>query len=423
MKKSAKIRYIIFKILIEIYKKNKNFDEVFEGVISKNNLDLRDKSLIFNVCQNTMRYNLHSKIILNKFIKKKLKTTQYILLISAVTQIVFLNFKTYAVVYDTVDVSRHINLFPGFINAVLQKVAKEKEDLNKTKISKKDLPVWFQEELKNNKDFDLKNFLISYVEEPSLHIVFKSKKVPEKLKEEIEFSSEKSAFIKFPRKIENIIGYKEGFWWVQNFSSMIPITLLDIKNKSILDLCSAPGGKAFQALTESKNIILNDINKKRIQKLEQNLDRLNFFPDVYNYNALNFPKKQLFDIVLLDAPCSAIGTIRSNPEIFFKNKKPNLNKLFDLQQDLIQKSSLLLKKEGILVYMVCSFFFSETLKPIRKFLKMNKNFKIHKYNLIPSEMKINKFLHDKNDYFLAPLSKYKNYNIDGFFSIQLIRKS
>ena len=151
-----------------------------------------------------------------------------------------------------------------------------------------------------------------------------------------------------------------------------------------------------------------------------NLFRLNFTAEIKNYDALNFPENEKFDIVLLDAPCSAIGTIRKNPDIIFRKKAPNLNSLYNLQERLLKKAALLLNSNGVIVYMVCSFFFNETLLPIKKFLKKNKEFSILKYNNIKNQKDINSLI-TKEGYFLTAPGMYKNFNIDGFFSIQLIK--
>lgn len=420
MKKSTKVRMIIFEILIEIYKNNKNFDDLFKAKIEDVRLDEKEKSFIFNVCLNTMRYSIYSKKILDNFIKKKLKTSQYILLISAVTQIVYLDVKSYAVVDESVEIAKKIGLFPSFVNAVLKKITKEIDYLKKTKISKRDFPLWFQQEITKNDNLDLNFFINTYFLEPNLHIVFKSNKLLKKFNEDYELSSNKSVFINSRKKIPQISNYNDGYWWVQNFSSMIPIMLcsLNLKNKNILDLCSAPGGKAFQILSENNNIILNDVSKKRIKILQTNLERLNYSTKVKNFDALNFPEDDKFDIVLLDSPCSSIGTIRSNPEILFKKKGPDLKSLFFLQEKLLLKSSKLLKTNGVIIYMVCSFFFSETINPVFNFLEKNKNFSILKYNYPPREIDI-KSLFSNKGFFLTMPTTYKNYKIDGFFSIQL----
>ena len=422
MRKSTKIRFIVFEILIDLFKSNKHFDELFEKKIKEYKLNNKEKSFIFNVSLNTMRYSLHSKIILSSYVKKKLKISQYILLASAITQIIFLNIKPYAVVNETVEVSKRIRLYSSFINGVLNNVVNDIKKLKQNTIIKKEnLPIWFQNEIKKNKNINLKIFLDSYFFEPSLHIVFKSKKYVNIFKEEYDITSEKSLFIKSQKKVNEISNFKHGHWWIQNFSSMIPLALAEnLKNKSILDLCAAPGGKAFQILSENKNIILNDKNKKRIAMLKENLSRLNYSAEIKNFDALSFPNNRKYDVIILDAPCSAIGTLRKNPEILFRRKAPDLKILSEKQTKLIEKASSLLNSNGMIIYMVCSFFFSETIEPFKKFLEKNKNFSVLGYNSKSNKIKIDKFI-SKEGYFLTAPTIYKNHRIDGFFSIQLIK--
>ncbi|MDC0161875.1 hypothetical protein OAI94_01545, partial [bacterium] len=393
MKKSTKIRIIIFEILIEIYKNNKNFDELFETKIKLNKLNEQDRSFVYNISINTMRYNLHSKKILKLFVKKKLKPAQYILLISAITQLVFLKIKNYAVVFETVEVAKKIGLYPAFINAVLKKIDQDKKKLEKIDINMEDFPMWFQDEIKKDDRLNLNLFFNSYFHESSLHVVFKSNKLIHFFKEKYELSSKDSAFIKSHKKVPELSNYDKGHWWVQNFSSMIPIKLCESpKNKDILDLCAAPGGKAFQLLSQNTQVLLNDKSKRRIKKLKENLFRLNLSAIIKNYDALFFPENKKFDLVIIDAPCSSIGTVRSNPEIIFKNKAPDMKSLNELQKNLLIKSSKILKTKGIINYMVCSFFISETIDPIQKFLNINKNFSILKYNYWPKEFEKKDFL-------------------------------
>ena len=127
---------------------------------------------------------------------------------------------------------------------------------------------------------------------------------------------------------------------------MLPLHLIsNLKNKNIIDLCSAPGGKAFQAISQGGKVTLNDKNKKRIIVLKENLRRLNFNNHILNKDILNLSFKNKYDFIILDAPCSAIGTIRRNPEIFYKNKTPDIDTLIILQRKLLQKASLLVNKK------------------------------------------------------------------------------
>ena len=420
MNRSTKTRYAIFQILIEVFKKNRNFETVFNQKIIEFNFNKNEKSFINNVCLNSMRKSIHCKIILNKFIKTKLKTNEFILLSSAIVQILFMHIKPYAVVNETVNVSKKIKVFPGFINAILKNIIKNINNLKKIELKLTDFPKWFVDEINKSENVNPYSFIDTFHKQPSLHLVFKSENCLNNFEEKHTKSSTKSAFVEVKKKISDIHNFKEGDWWVQDFSSMIPLAINNkIKNYNILDICAAPGGKSFQILSNNK-VILNDINKKRILKLKENLSRLRFDPEIKNLNALDFIEDKKYDIVLVDSPCSSIGTIRRHPEILFKSKKPNFVKLNQIQKNLLKKSSKLVKNKGKIIYMVCSFFHSETIKIIKKFLKENKNFSIVKYNQNSKLLDI-KNLITKEGYFLTLPTKYKNYYIDGFFSVQLIR--
>ncbi len=420
MNKSTKTRYTIFQILIEVFKKNRNFETVFNQKITEFNYNQNDISFIHNVCLNSMRRSTHCQIILNKFIKKKLKINEFILLSSAIVQIVYLNIKPYAVVNETVNVSKKIKVFPGFVNAILKNILHNIDDIKKIEIKIEDFPKWFVDEIQKTNGISLISFIKTFYKQPSLHLVFKSAKYLKNFKEPHIKSSEKSAFIKIQKKIKGIDNFKKGEWWVQDFSSMIPLAINnDINNFNILDMCAAPGGKAFQVLSNN-NVILNEINKNRIIKLKENLSRLKFSPEIKNFNGMDFNENIKYDIVLVDSPCSSIGTIRRHPEILFKSNKPNFKILNKLQKDLLKKSSKLVKNKGKIIYMVCSFFHSETINIISNFLDEHKNFSIEKYRPNKDFLDI-KDLISNEGYFLTIPTKYKSHYIDGFFSVQLIK--
>jgi len=420
MNRSTKTRYVIFQILVEIFKKNKNFETVFNKLIINKNFNQKDISFINNVCLNTMRRSVHCKLILKKFSKSGLNTNQYILLSSAIVQIVYLNIKPYAVVNETVNVAKKVKIFPSFVNALLKNILNNLDEVSKIEINLCDFPDWFVKQTKDKQKFDSEKFIKTFCEHPSLHLVFKSAKYLNNFKEPHTKSSKHSAFVETQKKVSKIDNFKKGEWWVQDFASMLPLVFNSkTKNFNILDICAAPGGKAFQVLSNNK-VVLNDINIKRISKLKTNLSRLKFKTKIMNLNGLNIDESHKFDMVILDAPCSSVGTIRRHPEIFFKSKYPDFESLNQLQKSLLEKSSRLINNKGKIIYMVCSFFHSETVGIIENFLKKNRNFSIERYS--PNkEFNDTKYLISKEGYFLTLPTKYKNFNIDGFFSVQLIR--
>ncbi len=418
MNKGAELRLIIHNILNDIIKQSKNYDISFIKYKVSNNFE-RDRSFIKNVCLNSMRYQFHTKKIIKKYIKKRTKTNEMLLLISSITQIVFLNFKEYAVIDSTVEIAKRLKIYPGFINAILRKISEDKEELSKIRINFSDLPMWFIYYTKNLNENEKKIFLKNFIQEPDLHMVFKNKNLCLQFREKLITTSEISGFLINKKRIEDIDCYDDGIWWIQDFSSFYPISKIthDIKKKKCIDLCAAPGGKSFQILAKNNKITLNDINKSRIKRLKKNLDRLNFKTKIYNFDALKINSKEKYDFIVIDAPCSSVGTIRKNPEIFFRLKDPNLKNLISVQKNILKKASTLLNHKGVILYMVCSFLEIETTSLIEDFLEKNTNFQLDRSYFKENNNEYDKLL--KNNYMLTLPTKIKNFNIDGFFAVYL----
>ena len=148
--------------------------------------------------------------------------------------------------------------------------------------------------------------------------------------------------------------------------------------------------------------------------LKTNLNRLKFKTKITNQDVLKINLNSKFDFIILDAPCSAVGTIRRNPEIFYRTGKPNFQKLINLQEKLLNKASLLLNKNGVILYMVCSFIKSETIEQINKFLLGNKNFCLNEFYIDDDNKYYNKFVN--NNLLITLPEKIKGFNIDGYFA-------
>ena len=419
MKKSVKIRKIIFEILNDIYQKSINFEESFLFFTKNISFTEQERSMIYNVVLNSMRFNFFISNILKKYLRKRTSLKIKMLLLPAITQILFLDFKNYAVTNDTVEIAKIKKLNPGLVNSLLKNISNDRELINKKEVDYESIPFWFINKINKN-NINLNNLIKNISEEPSLHLVFKDKKFLKDFKEKNFKTTETSLFLLERKKIKEIDDYYEGSWWVQDFSSMLPIYLSpEIKSKKIMDMCSAPGGKAFQTISQRNEVILNDISFKRINVLNDNLKRLKFGNNISNKDALQINENELFDVVILDSPCSGIGTIRRNPEILYKKKSPNFDNLSKIQENLINKAAKLLKKNGVLVYMVCSFFHDETKAVKYKFLTDNKNFSHYKFNLNNAN-KFNKFIDSQGDFYTLP-SEFNGHMIDGFYATKFIK--
>ena len=159
---------------------------------------------------------------------------------------------------------------------------------------------------------------------------------------------------------------------------------------------------------------MNDKNKNRIQTLKSNLKRLRFRAEILNKDFIQFDNNKKYDVIIIDAPCSAIGTIRRNPEIFFKNKGPDFKQLLSLQENMLEKASCLLNMNGFIIYMTCSFLKIETFDQVEKFLKLNNNFLSVDFKLKENKSDYSKLI-QKNFMITMPNIIF-NYNIDGYFA-------
>ena len=415
MMKGLKIRFEIHNILFSIYKFNKtlNYSSIQKQVSKQKKEDI---SFLYNVTLNSMRLHIHCLKIIDKFIKKKLRDQEKILLISGITQIVFLNFKEYAVINCSVEIAKKLKLYPGLINSTLKKIAKSKNDLKKIKIKFSDLPLWFQKKTSFLSEYDKKKFLENFHKEPDIHIVFKDEKKLKEFENKLLKTSKISGFLIDEKNFQNLNSFINGDWWVQDFSSFLPIYNFEEinRNEIFLDACAAPGGKSFQILSKKSNVTLNDKNKNRIQTLKSNLKRLRFRAEILNKDFIQFDNNKKYDVIIIDAPCSAIGTIRRNPEIFFKNKGPDFKQLLSLQENMLEKASCLLNMNGFIIYMTCSFLKIETFDQVEKFLKLNNNFLSVDFKLKENKSDYSKLI--QNNFMITIPNIIFNYNIDGYFA-------
>lgn len=156
-------------------------------------------------------------------------------------------------------------------------------------------------------------------------------------------------------QITALDGFETGDWWVQDAAAALPARLLgDVAGQTVLDLCAAPGGKTMQLAAGRARVTALDIAGARMGRLGENLERTGLGAEIVVADALDWPDQRLFDAVLLDAPCSATGTIRRHPDLPFVKAGADMSGLFQLQADMIDAALLHLKPGGRLVYCTCS---------------------------------------------------------------------
>ncbi len=173
-----------------------------------------------------------------------------------------------------------------------------------------------------------------------------------------------------PGQVSALPGYDAGRWWVQDAAAAIPAKLLNAApGMQVLDLCAAPGGKTLQLAQTGADVTAVDISTKRLERLRANLTRTKLSAKIVVSDALKMGGK--WDAVLLDAPCSATGTIRRHPDLPFAKEGSDFADLIQLQTQLLRHALTLLKPGGRLIYCTCSLLPEEGEYQISELLSQN----------------------------------------------------
>ncbi|MEE7456764.1 MFS transporter [Methylorubrum populi] len=175
--------------------------------------------------------------------------------------------------------------------------------------------------------------------------------------------------------VAELPGYADGVWWVQDAAAALPVRLLaPASGERVADLCAAPGGKTAQIAAAGAAATAVDRSGARLERLARNLERLGLAAEVVTADALDLPEEAPFDAVLLDAPCSATGTIRRHPDVAWTKTEGDLARLVGLQRRLLDKAARLVRPGGRLVYCTCSLEPEEGSTQVASFLARHPDF-------------------------------------------------
>ena len=160
-----------------------------------------------------------------------------------------------------------------------------------------------------------------------------------------------------PGQISALPGFAEGHWWVQDAAATLPARILAPQpGERVADLCAAPGGKTMQLAGSGAKVTAVDVSERRMAQVSENLARTQLSADCVVADVLKWEPDAPFDGVLLDAPCSATGTIRRHPDLPHAKDASVLAELSALQGQMIDRALGFLRPGGRLVYCTCSLF-------------------------------------------------------------------
>lgn len=218
-------------------------------------------------------------------------------------------------------------------------------------------------------------------------------------------------------------GYADGRWWVQDAAAALPVRLAGVlKGRNVIDLCAAPGGKTAQLAAAGADVTAVDRSEARLQRLRDNLARLHLNANIVAADATAWQPEAPADIVLLDAPCSATGTIRRHPDLPRVKGPEAVTELLPLQAALLDAAARMVRPGGTLLYCVCSLQPEEGEQQIAHFLDRGKPFQ---RSLIQTEEVpgLAEALTQDGALRLLPSLWPERGGLDGFFIARLARAS
>ncbi len=363
----------------ETMKRRVPLDDVLDELSPKENLSPRDEALARAIAIVTFRRLGTLGRALNERLNREPKDERLLhLLATGAAQILFLDVPDHAAVDSTVRLAQEdakLSHAGGFINAVLRRVARERDMILSGQESWLDTPTWLEE-----------RWVAQYGEELAAKIAEAHRSMASvdiSVKDDAAGWAERLGGILLPTgsirlvertAIRDLPGFDEGAWWVQDAAAALPARLLHAKpHERIADLCAAPGGKTAQLAAAGAEVLAVDRSPKRLKRLEENLARLNLTAATRAIDAEKLDESP-FDAILLDAPCSATGTIRRHPDVAWTKSEEDIRKLSGLQTRLLEKAASLLKVGGRLVYCTCSLEAEEGERQAEGFLARHPEF-------------------------------------------------
>ncbi|MBF0120159.1 MAG: 16S rRNA (cytosine(967)-C(5))-methyltransferase RsmB [Desulfobacterales bacterium] len=423
-------RYLALSILNRIEKSEIITDKVIEDILDKNiNLSRQDRALLNAIVYGVLRWRGYIDWIISNFSKisfRKIEPSILNILRIGLFQIIFLDrIPVSASVNTSVEMAKSFGATwtVKFVNGVLRNASNKYKDIPEPEFSiKKSFPSWLIKRWLERFGLNQTEVLCDAINRiPPITIrVNKLKTNRDKLIELFDKQAKnisKTKHSEYGVHLYNLIipifeldVFKQGYFQVQDEAAqLISIFLAPESGETILDACAGLGGKTAhmaELMGNNGHITAIDRDENKLIKLKSEMDRLGisivntFVFDIEKDFINNLPFKK-YDRILIDAPCSSIGTIRRNPDIKWKRSKEDLNIFQKKQIFFLSKLSSLLKPSGIIVYAVCSTEIEENQTVIDAFLKEHPEFKIDEKGYLTT----------------SPIN-----NMDGFFSAKLYRK-
>jgi 16S rRNA (cytosine967-C5)-methyltransferase len=311
----------------------------------------RDRAAAHRLAATVLRRKGTLDAVLEPFLRRQPPDPVRIILRIGAAGLLLLGTPGHAAVATAVSLARARRLAPfaGLINAVLRRVAAAGPALmNDLDTPRLDTPAW----LWTSWGSKARAIALAHQHEAPLDLTLKPPNAPPDGAAVLPTGS-----LRYPAgtRVTEIPGFESGALWVQDAAAALPARLLAARpGECVADLCAAPGGKTAQLAAAGATVTALDRDPARLERLTGNLRRWGLDAEVICADAVTWRAPALFDAVLLDAPCSATGTIRRHPDILHLKRPQDVQALTQAQDALLQVAAAMLRPGGRLIYAVCS---------------------------------------------------------------------
>jgi len=367
-------------LLQAVLRRNMGLDEALTAAFKDppfNVLSPRDRAFARAIAATTLRRMGQIDAVLRTYQTRRLPPragiTQTILRASA-AQILFIGTPAHAAVSNAVDMAdkdKDAFHYKGMINAVLRKVASGGQGIVAAQdAARLNTPEWLWDSWRiAYDDATARAIATAHLTEAPLDISVRG---------DANLWAERLEARLLPTgtlrrlaggRIEELPGFESGEWWVQDMAASLPVRLLgDVAGKPVIDLCAAPGGKTLQLAAAGAEVMAVDRSAPRMRRVAENLARLKLSATLITVDATQWQPPAPVPFILVDAPCSATGTIRRHPDIAWRKTQTQIDGLMALQDRLLGAATSMLQVGGVMVFCTCSLQPEEGPERIEAFL-------------------------------------------------------
>ncbi|MGC6484716.1 MAG: RsmB/NOP family class I SAM-dependent RNA methyltransferase [Candidatus Puniceispirillales bacterium] len=354
-------RQIALEVLESIMEKGMPLQDSLEQHDGFARLEPRDRRFARRLITLALRHHGAASEVLSRHVKSLphgRNRMAGLILRMAAAELIYGDAKPHAVVDQSVRLAHQHRCghLGGLINAVLRKIGPA-DDPKQPMLN---LPPWLKTALITDWGEETASRMATMLMQPPA-LDLRPKTDPAGLAEILNGMATPHGSVRLnDGMVTALSGYEEGHWWVQDAAASLPAMLINAApGQMIADLCAAPGGKTAQLCAAGATVTALDIAANRMPRLQANMQRLGFSPAIVTADAATWKPDALLDAVLIDAPCSATGTIRRRPDILGHMTAPDLARLNRLQRDLLEAGARMIKPGGVLVFATCSILKAE----------------------------------------------------------------